>query len=66
MKAIYRNRDGLTSCCKALTTYSIATGDPVECCKVCWEEVTHPRYRSGPGREMVFDPLHKISRPRYF
>ena len=33
------NVDGFTSCCNALTTISIALGEPVECCKVCWNEV---------------------------
>jgi len=29
------NKEGFTSCCKAMTTFS----DNVECCKGCWEEV---------------------------
>jgi len=35
------NVDGFTSCCDALTTISIAIGEPVECCKVCWNEVVY-------------------------
>ena len=29
------NKEGFTSCCEAMTTFS----DSVECCKGCWEEV---------------------------
>ena len=35
------NVDGFTSCCDALTTISMAIGEPVECCKGCWNEVVY-------------------------
>jgi len=38
-----------TSCCGAYTTYSIATGDPVLCCRACYAEIIGESVEDTPA-----------------